>query len=219
MKILRCGLCGCRPEGIDVYVELAEVEGLTADEYVWREEGTLDRATGVFLCDRCYIFAGMPSSPTGWTATPHNLAKVLVMRPSNMAFPPELEISTPDDDPAIMRHEAMTQALYRSAQREQARRVFEFVYQNDDLFRETLCTVANPDHLDYLELSLELLRLVDRATPKDEEGEDGLPVHLHMPIDAEGNGPADKEDAVVLVCWCSLSFDCPVLPPVEGELC
>lgn len=196
MKSLQCGLCRRRPEDIEVYAELAKAVDLTADEYVWQEEGTLDRATGVFLCDSCYISAGMPSSPTGWTATPHNLAKVIEMR-----------------------HEAMTQALYRSAQREQARRVFEFVYQNDDLFRETLRTVANPDHLDYLELSFELLQLVDRATPKDEEGEDGLPVHLHTPIDAEGNGPADKEDAVALVCWCSLSFDCPVLPPVEGELC
>lgn len=32
-----------------------------------REDGTYNPSNGHFLCDRCYIAAGQPSSPTGWT--------------------------------------------------------------------------------------------------------------------------------------------------------
>lgn len=32
----------------------------------WREEGTLNTENGHFLCNMCYIKAGMPSSPRGW---------------------------------------------------------------------------------------------------------------------------------------------------------
>ena len=35
-------------------------------QYVLREEGTLNTSNGHFLCDSCYIKAGMPSSPSGW---------------------------------------------------------------------------------------------------------------------------------------------------------
>jgi hypothetical protein len=41
---------------------------MTPDDFVWREEGTLNRETGHFLCTSCYIKAGMPSSPRGWVA-------------------------------------------------------------------------------------------------------------------------------------------------------
>jgi hypothetical protein len=58
--------CGRTPDQIDVYVSYAEYEGITPDEYVWREEGTLNMENGHFLCDDCYIKAGMPTSPTGW---------------------------------------------------------------------------------------------------------------------------------------------------------
>lgn len=34
--------------------------------YVINEEGTFNPSNGHFLCDECYIKAGMPSSPTGW---------------------------------------------------------------------------------------------------------------------------------------------------------
>jgi len=34
--------------------------------YVRSEEGTYNPQNGHFLCDRCYINAGMPSSPSGW---------------------------------------------------------------------------------------------------------------------------------------------------------
>lgn len=34
--------------------------------YVLMEEGTLNPNNGHFLCDDCYIKAGMPSAPGGW---------------------------------------------------------------------------------------------------------------------------------------------------------
>jgi hypothetical protein len=61
-----CAGCDREPEAIDVYVMYANEEGITASEYVEREEGTYNPTNGHFLCDECYIRAGMPSSPTGW---------------------------------------------------------------------------------------------------------------------------------------------------------
>lgn len=40
--------------------------GLSRAEYVRQEEGTYNPDNGHFLCDQCYIDAGMPSSPSGW---------------------------------------------------------------------------------------------------------------------------------------------------------
>lgn len=34
--------------------------------YVRAEEGTYNPVNGHFLCDDCYIKAGMPSNPSGW---------------------------------------------------------------------------------------------------------------------------------------------------------
>lgn len=48
--------------GYDSFLEPGE----SADEYVKREEGTYNHNNGHFLCDGCYIKAGMPSSPSGW---------------------------------------------------------------------------------------------------------------------------------------------------------
>lgn len=64
--------CGRRPEEIPAYRLFArqyEDDDPTDDEirqYVLDEEGTLNMENGHFLCDDCYIEAGMPSSPTGW---------------------------------------------------------------------------------------------------------------------------------------------------------
>jgi hypothetical protein len=70
---------GCLLEAVDIeeYVLAAtqvnaELEPgereMTPDDYVWQEEGTLNRENGHFLCTRCYIAAGMPSSERGWVA-------------------------------------------------------------------------------------------------------------------------------------------------------
>lgn len=63
-----CIGCNRTPDEIAIYVEMAEEEGITADEYVRRNEGTYNRANGHFACDPCYIRMGQPSSPTGWKA-------------------------------------------------------------------------------------------------------------------------------------------------------
>lgn len=71
---LKDPICERAPDQIAEYRAYANAEGVTPDEWVWREEGTLDRATGQFLCTSCHLALG-PSSPTGrWTATPENLA-------------------------------------------------------------------------------------------------------------------------------------------------
>lgn len=41
------------------------VEQMRAD-YIREEEGTYNSENGHFLCDNCYIKAGMPSSSGGW---------------------------------------------------------------------------------------------------------------------------------------------------------
>ncbi len=41
-------------------------EGETREHYVIHYEGTYNYMNGHFLCDRCYIAAGQPSSANGW---------------------------------------------------------------------------------------------------------------------------------------------------------
>jgi hypothetical protein len=65
---LICTGCNKTPSELEEFVEMAEEEGTTPDDYCWSEEGTLNRANGHFLCTSCYIDAGMPSSPRGWIA-------------------------------------------------------------------------------------------------------------------------------------------------------
>lgn len=63
---LLCAGCQKTPSEIEEYIEDALVEGMSEDDYVWEEEGTLNRNTGKFLCTHCYIQAGMPTAPGGW---------------------------------------------------------------------------------------------------------------------------------------------------------
>lgn len=69
---LICIGCGRTPSEIQEYVGAASEEAsgepdMTPDDYVWQEEGTLNRENGHFLCTSCYVDARMPSSPRGWT--------------------------------------------------------------------------------------------------------------------------------------------------------
>lgn len=74
---LKDPVCGRTPAEIYEYSPESTGEELTAEEYVWKEEGTLDRLTGQFLCTSCYIKAGMPVMSSGWTATTQNVAREL----------------------------------------------------------------------------------------------------------------------------------------------
>lgn len=55
------------PDKLEEYMTMAEEEGIPVEQYVWENEGTLNRKNGHFLCTQCYINAGMPTSPQGWT--------------------------------------------------------------------------------------------------------------------------------------------------------
>ena len=63
-----CIGCGKRLDQIQEYLDAAQEEKTTPDNYVWEEEGTLNRENGHFMCTTCYVHAGCPSSPTGWKA-------------------------------------------------------------------------------------------------------------------------------------------------------
>lgn len=65
--VLVCVGCGKHPDELTCYTYMLE-GNQTADEYVFNNEGTLNYDNGHFLCDQCYIDAGMPSSPRGWIA-------------------------------------------------------------------------------------------------------------------------------------------------------
>jgi len=65
---LRCIGCNKRPSELSEYIEAAKENDMDPDAYVWTEEGTLNRVNGHFLCTGCYVKAGMPSGPNGWTA-------------------------------------------------------------------------------------------------------------------------------------------------------
>ena len=61
-----CVGCNKHPDEIEEYVEIAEIEKMSPDDYVRQEEGTYNHENGHFLCTICYVRAGMPSSPRGW---------------------------------------------------------------------------------------------------------------------------------------------------------
>lgn len=65
---LVCIGCNKPPNEIQEYIDIAEAEEMTPDEYVSKEEGTLNRLNGHFLCTQCYVKAGCPSTNRGWVA-------------------------------------------------------------------------------------------------------------------------------------------------------
>lgn len=65
---ITCIGCGKQPHELPEYIEHAEIEGVTPEEFVRVEEGTFNPDTGHFCCTPCYIDKGMPTSPTGWKA-------------------------------------------------------------------------------------------------------------------------------------------------------
>lgn len=57
---MKCKICGRTPDKIDEYIEMAEIEDMTPEEYVRTEEGTFNHITEMFYCTECYINIGMP---------------------------------------------------------------------------------------------------------------------------------------------------------------
>lgn len=68
MNKIICIGCNKEPHEIQEYIEIANEESMTPEEYVKCEEGTFNKENGHFTCTSCYIKMGMPSSPQGWTA-------------------------------------------------------------------------------------------------------------------------------------------------------
>ena len=63
-----CVGCGKRPDELTCYTMMLE-PGQTAEQFVIEEEGTYNPENGHFLCDECYVKAGMPTAPfPGWRA-------------------------------------------------------------------------------------------------------------------------------------------------------
>jgi hypothetical protein len=57
---MKCKLCKKKPSEISEYIDAAEDEGITPDDYVKSQEGTFNHDTGFFYCTSCYIAVGMP---------------------------------------------------------------------------------------------------------------------------------------------------------------
>ncbi len=58
----KCGQYASQMEHLDVY----KADDQSRADYVRQEEGTYNPSNEHFLCDPCYIDAGMPTSPGGW---------------------------------------------------------------------------------------------------------------------------------------------------------
>lgn len=69
MLDLLCVGCNKKPEEIQEYIDMGKVENMTPSQYVWEEEGTLNKENGHFICTKCYVRIGMPSSSRGWVAS------------------------------------------------------------------------------------------------------------------------------------------------------
>lgn len=76
--MLRCGGCKALGHEIEEYVQMASEAEHDDDErrrphvsdnevleWIWDNEGTLNRETGFFLCTKCYIDMGQPSGTFG----------------------------------------------------------------------------------------------------------------------------------------------------------
>ncbi len=64
----RCNGCSKCPDELEEYRWAVEDTEMSPDEFVRLEEGTYNTENGHFLCTDCYISAGQPSGPRGWTA-------------------------------------------------------------------------------------------------------------------------------------------------------
>jgi len=63
----RCQGCNMRPFELICYISMTHSRDPEVnDRYVRSEEGTYNPVNGHFLCDACYIKAGMPTAPGGW---------------------------------------------------------------------------------------------------------------------------------------------------------
>ena len=55
-----CAICKKTPDAISIYVQYAEENGMSPDDYVLLNEGTFNYRNNLFYCDQCYVLIGMP---------------------------------------------------------------------------------------------------------------------------------------------------------------
>lgn len=60
--MFRCVRCGKAPADIAEYCDEELTDGESPNDYVWENEGTLNRLSGLFACTECYIALGQPSN-------------------------------------------------------------------------------------------------------------------------------------------------------------
>ncbi len=58
--MLKCKICGKKPNQIEEYRIAAKIEKITPDKFVEQNEGTYNPKTGLFYCTDCYCDIGMP---------------------------------------------------------------------------------------------------------------------------------------------------------------
>jgi hypothetical protein len=63
-----CIGCNRTASNLDEYIEQGRENEMTPEAFVRAEEETYNSANGHFLCTKCYIEAGSPSSRNGWVA-------------------------------------------------------------------------------------------------------------------------------------------------------
>ncbi len=59
-EILHCAKCRKTPSELNEYQSDMTGEDIQPDDYVWENEGTLNKDLGLFWCTKCYIEIGMP---------------------------------------------------------------------------------------------------------------------------------------------------------------
>jgi hypothetical protein len=72
---LKCAECGKPPKECGYYLpeELISLSG-SVDNYIWEHEVTLDKVSGQFLCDVCYMKLSCPAIiGSTWVASPENM--------------------------------------------------------------------------------------------------------------------------------------------------
>lgn len=56
----QCAVCHKQPHEFSIYVAYAEMEDMTAEDFIYQYEGTFNYRTNLFYCDKCYVKIGMP---------------------------------------------------------------------------------------------------------------------------------------------------------------
>jgi hypothetical protein len=59
-NVIQCKVCGKTPSEISEYIDRAEEEQMSPEDYVVQEEGTFNPVTGKFYWTSCYIKVGEP---------------------------------------------------------------------------------------------------------------------------------------------------------------